>query len=156
GEPLDDQFIARFTISNGFVFAATDVPVPIQSYNAFYADLDINQDIFINDLNVTVNITHHSDGDLWFYLLAPFGGYAFLSAFNGAGADFLDTTFDDEAAGPLSAGTSPFAGSFQPDSPLAAFDGMNARGRWQLWVGNYGTQVGSLNSWSITILPDGG
>ena len=44
---------------------------------------------------------------------------------------------DDEAATPLSLGTSPYAGLFQPYQPLTPFNTHQMKGRWNLVLLNY-------------------
>lgn len=153
GEDPADRYTASFTISEQLVFSSTDVPASLPWLTAVGSTLTVDQDVTIGDLNLTLNISHPFGGDLALYVYAPDGSYAFLSIFNGSGANFNDTTFDDEADVPITGGDSPFAGSYRPESALAVFDGLNARGSWELWVENWGFFDGVLNSWSITITP---
>jgi serine protease len=157
GEDPQDRYTARFAIVGAFVFASDDVPAPIRGFTAVGSYLTINQDIPIGDLNVQVDISYHQVGSLLLILVSPGGNYAILSLFNGDGADYQNTIFDDEASTPISQGNAPFAGSYQPDDPLSVFDGENARGTWTLWVQNWGFSRlrGTLNSWSLTISMDG-
>src|SRR5207244_5874527 len=92
-------------------------------------------------------------------------------------ADGNDTTFDDDAAGSMTAGSSPFSGSFRPQQPLAVFTGKSSaavNGTWTLHVVDtffhcagedcflYPAQIGTGNvrCWSLSISPglcaDGG
>lgn len=157
GEDPQDRYTARFTIVGAFVFASDDVPAPIRGFTAVGSYLTINQDIPIGDLNVQVDISYHQVGSLLLILVSPGGNYAILSLFNGDGADYQNTIFDDEAATPIAEGSAPFAGSYQPDDPLSVFDGENARGTWTLWVQNWSFSRlrGTLNSWSLTISMEG-
>jgi Proprotein convertase P-domain len=61
------------------------------------------------------------------------------------------TLVDDEASQPISAGSAPFTGSYQPEQPLSALDGKNAQGTWRLFIQDTNPFVnnGTLNSWSI-------
>jgi hypothetical protein len=70
----------------------------------------------------------------------------------GTGNHFTGTIFDDEANGPITSGSAPFAGTFYPWGSLAAFDVQSPNGNWTLTVidGVSGTS-GTLNSWSITV-----
>ncbi|MGD8377230.1 MAG: proprotein convertase P-domain-containing protein, partial [Acidobacteriota bacterium] len=103
------------------------------------------------DLDVTVNVTHTYMGDLDLYLQGPNGIEIELSTDNGgAGDGYTETTFDDEAAVSIQAGTAPFTGSFRPEQPLAAFLGMPAAGDWTLRVFDDSEgDTGTLDSWSL-------
>jgi hypothetical protein len=74
----------------------------------------------------------------------------------GAGANFQNTTFDDAASTLISAGASPFAGSYRPQQPLSVLTGKNAQGTWRLAVFDWGRDSGTVNSWSLTIQPAAG
>ncbi len=156
GEPTQDQYSAKFTIAEILTFSSTDVPKRIDFLWSAISELVINQDITIGDLNVTFNIRHDYVGDLVTYLISPAGVGYYLTIFNGAGANFEDTTFDDEASTDIGSGSAPFHGSYRPVEPLSNYDGLNARGTWLLGVDNYGFFNGVLNSWSMAITPGGG
>jgi subtilisin-like proprotein convertase family protein len=104
----------------------------------------------LQDLNVKVNITHTFDFDLQLKLKR--GGITVLLCANrgGAGDNFNDTIFDDEAATAISAGMAPFAGSFRPEEPLSVFDGQDVFGNWTLNIADTaGDDTGTLNSWCL-------
>src|SRR5262249_640178 len=87
------------------------------------------------------------------YLIAPDGTQIVLAQGNGgSGADFTNTTFDDEASTSISSGSAPFSGSYQPLGLLAALQGKNVKGTWTLRVTNtYGQRVGKIPSWSLIV-----
>jgi serine protease len=158
GERTQDRYTATFTISNVQTFSSSDVPKPIFDFPVSLvfptvSQLTIDQDLTIADLNVQLHITHWWVGDLAIWLVAPDGTEIMLSEFNGGSGDnYQNTIFDDEATTPITAGSAPFAGSYRPESPLAALDGKNARGTWQLWVQDWGFLAdGTLDSWSLTV-----
>lgn len=129
----------------------------------------------ILDINVTVNISHVFDSDLTLTLISPTGTIVTLAnRVGGEGNDFLNTTFDDEAARNIDDDDSnpPFIGAFRPQfadrtsnpERLSDFDGETAIGDWQLVVVDnvdnrildlFGNDTfadnGILNSWSLTI-----
>jgi subtilisin family serine protease/subtilisin-like proprotein convertase family protein len=152
-----DRYTARFTLSDVLVFDSDDVPAPIYDYTWLISYLDITQDVTIGDLDVRINITHTYDGDLYIHLVSPAGDDILLSEFRGgAGNDFQDTIFDDEASTPIAAGTAPFTGRYRPEGSLAVLDGQNARGTWQLWIEDWGFyDEGWLTAWSLLIQPAG-
>jgi subtilisin-like proprotein convertase family protein len=122
----------------------------------------------ILDVNVTVNnISHTNPDEIDILLVAPNGQPALLKNNAGGSDDVTDVTvtFDDEAValisndGPLIAGTFrpsifPFPSeTLAPYAGLAAADGSNPNGTWQLFVfddgaGDTGTIAGG---WTLTI-----
>jgi subtilisin-like proprotein convertase family protein len=112
----------------------------------------------INHVSVTLNIEHTFDSDMVITLIAPDGTTVFLSNHLGneqfvfLGENFTNTTFDDSATTPISAGFGPFNGSFQPDTPLSQLDFHNPTGTWTLSVlDDTPIDVGTLLSWSMTL-----
>jgi subtilisin-like proprotein convertase family protein len=108
----------------------------------------------VADVNVSVDLTADNVGDLAAYLVSPGGRRVRLFAALPAGRGGLRaTTFDDQAAQNIHAGSSPFTGSFRPDEPLSAFNFSFAAGPWTLDIVNDGAGTGTLNGWSLTITP---
>ena len=111
----------------------------------------------ITNVTVTVNISHTFDSDLIISLIAPDGTVVPLSVrepkFDGGGDQgFIDTTFDDSASTPISAGSDPFTGTFQPEFPLNIFKGKTPNGIWTLAIDDTAqADTGTLNSWSLNI-----
>jgi len=110
----------------------------------------------VTDVNITIDVTHTFDADLDMFLISPSGTSVELSTDNGGGGnDFTGTTFDDEATNPVTGGSAPFSGSFQPEGSLSDFDGESVAGVWTLEItDDAGGDVGTLNSVSITIESD--
>ncbi len=135
-------------------YTSTDGPIAIPDNNAAGAISTINvaDPDQILDLNVTVNITHTFDGDLQIFLIAPNGTQISLSNRRGSSGDnFTNTVFDDQATTAISAGTAPFTGSFKPETPLSAINGLAAAGAWQLKVvDNANSDTGSIQNWSLS------
>src|SRR5581483_9769417 len=149
GEDPDDNVTATFTIVTSFVFTSTDVPIYFSEFEVVSSLLNIDQDLPIADLNVSLNISFPQTGNLSIWLVSPAQNIVQLSYRNGDGADFFDTTFDDEADIAVNASAAPFTASVRPDQPLSAFDEQNARGTWQLFVQNVSEvpDFGSINAW---------
>lgn len=84
-----------------------------------------------------------------------FPGAPATNAFNGLVYDGT-ITLDDEAAQTVNiqamlAGM-PNSGAFRPVNPLSAFDGLNALGTWQLWIGDeVGDDTLRFRSYTLTI-----
>jgi subtilisin-like proprotein convertase family protein len=136
-------------------YASTDTPVAIPDNNATGAASTIHvSDVnTVLDVNVTVNITHTYDGDISLYLIGPNGAQVTLAATRGGSGDnYTNTVFDDSAATPIASGSAPFTGSFRPDSPLSAFNGLRAAGDWRLKVvDSASSDVGSIVDWTLSL-----
>jgi subtilisin-like proprotein convertase family protein len=147
---------ASFVVSSGIVFRATDVPQRVDFPDVFTTSfVNVPQSMAIAGVRVQLNITYPLDNDLTIDLIAPDGTDVPLAAFRGSGANFQDTTFDDNAATPIWAGNSPFAGSYLPEGRLSSLAGLNAQGTWELQIIDWGGSSGRLNSWSLIIQPAG-
>ena len=104
----------------------------------------------ILDLDVTINVTHSFMSDLKISLEHNAVTVVLSDSNGGGGSGYVDTVFDDEAADPVSTGSAPFTGSFQPEEPLATFDGMDTAGTWTLIVEDLFTgDIGTLHDWSL-------
>ena len=89
----------------------------------------------VSSLTVSLDITHTWRGDLVVTLISPAGTQYALSDRSGGSADNIVLT----------------------DVPVTAFDGETAAGAWHLKVQDLATyDVGTLNSWSLTINGDCG
>ena len=72
----------------------------------------------------------------------------------GSGSNFQNTVLEDNASASIRFAAAPFAGSYQPETPLSTFAGKNALGVWKLWIVDFGTgKAGVLNSWSLAFTP---
>jgi subtilisin-like proprotein convertase family protein len=147
---------ASLVAPGAMVFRATDVPQPVDFPDVFTTSfINVPQSVAIASLKVQLDITYPLDNDLTIDLIAPDGTDVPLSSFEGTGANFQNTTFDDNAATPIWAGNSPFAGSYRPESPLSALAGHNVQGTWELQIIDWGASAGTLNSWSLIVQPAG-
>lgn len=163
GEPTEDEYVAQITLKEGSHFESVQVPLGVFGFSITGSALVIDQDVAIGDLNVNLNLSYPDVADLILVLVSPRGTASSLSFLDGAeGEGFINTIFDDEASLSITAGTSPFTGSFRPNDPLAGvsqvlaqFDGESAQGTWWLFVENFAftDSVGVLNSWSLDIKP---
>ena len=115
------------------------------------AGVPANEAVF--SVKVNVDLTHTHDSDLVLTLIAPSGRRIVLARNEGAdGQDYTGTVFDDLAVGPISAGTAPFTGSFQPEDTLSGLNGGVVNGDWQLQiVDESANEDGILLGWSLDI-----
>lgn len=121
--------------------------------------------------NVEINLQHSWVGDIGILLIGPGGQVLELSTGNGgAGNDYTNTVFSDQASDFITTGAPPFSGTFKPEGRVTnlnnpysngpalgthtfanTYNGLNADGTWQLYINDYvAADVGELLSWSIT------
>lgn len=142
--------------SEGITYASGDGPIPIPAQGTITSRIFVPDVRAVQDLNVRVNIQHSYVGDLRIYLTSPTGVMIPLVLNRGgAGDDFIDTVFDDEATQPISAGTAPFTGSFRPEGELEAVDRISAEGWWTLTVVDTAPlNSGTLLGWALEMTLD--
>jgi subtilisin-like proprotein convertase family protein len=136
-------------------YGSTDTPLPIpdNSPTGVTSTINVTDSKTVLDVNVTVNITHTFDGDIALYLIAPNATQITLSNRRGSSGDnYTATIFDDAAATPIANGTAPFTGSFKPETPLSAANGIPSNGNWMLKVvDSAGQDVGTINNWTLSL-----
>ncbi len=105
--------------------------------------------------NVTLDITHTWDGDLYIQLDSPTGETLVLSDSNGGSQNNYTNTVFVDGAPSITTGSAPFTGTFSPEGGTFAdaFAGVEVNGDWSLQIcDSAGGDLGALNSWSITFL----
>jgi gliding motility-associated-like protein len=103
--------------------------------------------------SVCINILTDWNADLNIFLEAPSGQQIPLSTGNGGGSDnYTNTCFTPDAITPISTGTGPFTGTYQPEGDFTLFTGEVINGQWNLVVTDaFGfNDIGEVISWSIT------
>lgn len=118
----------------------------------------------ILDANIGVDITHAWVGDLVVTVTAPDATAVTiidqpgqLSGINGCSGDNILAVLDDTAATPVedecALGTPTISGTFSPNNPLAALNGVAGNGLWHLEVDDVVGLDGSgdLNDWSVDL-----
>jgi subtilisin-like proprotein convertase family protein len=134
------------------LYATGNIATPIPDVNTVDIPITVAATGAVSDVNVRVRLNHTFDADLTLTLIAPDNTAVTLAANRdtatgggdnyGTGANDCSgtpTIFDDAAAQPISAGLPPFAGTFQPETPLAAFNGKSITGTWKLRVNDNAT-----------------
>ena len=108
----------------------------------------------ISDLNLKLNISHESSGDLRISLITPDGNRLILlgSVPRAAGANFYrDVTIDDDGDVPLSEAKSGDK-SLRPLAPLSILNGLDPNGTWTLRIEDrFRGDSGRLLNWSLNI-----
>ncbi|MGD0651032.1 MAG: Ig-like domain-containing protein [Verrucomicrobiia bacterium] len=144
-------------------FDSSNVPKTIPDVTTIYSTNSIATTGVIDDVNVTVRLNHTYDGDLTIAIQHPDSTEVVLAEGRGGsgdnfgtgtcGAGEVRTTFDDEAANPISAGSAPFAGSFRPEGVLTNLDSKPVNGTWRLRVtDSYLLDTGTLYCWGLRII----
>jgi subtilisin-like proprotein convertase family protein len=108
----------------------------------------------INDISVTLNVTHTWDSDMVITLIHPdTTAVTLFNGHGGSGDNLTNTIFADSAVTPISSGTPPYTGSFQPDTPFSALAGKPLAGAWTLRIQDTfsGADDGTLNSYSVSV-----
>jgi gliding motility-associated-like protein len=107
----------------------------------------------VTDVNVTVSIAHTYVSDLTLVLRSPNGTDVELSSGNGgSGDDYSNTTFDQDADEPITAGSPPFTGTFIPEGDLTDFNGEDAVGSWTLIVTDaFFLDGGAINTFRLEV-----
>ena len=117
----------------------------------------------ISGLRVQINLTYPDDPDLSATLYYDMGqpGQVAVPLFSGVGsgvnnANFTNTIFDDNATTPIQNGSAPFFATFNPQMPLTAFEGLDAKGTWTLVVTNATTGSGGAGTFQqlVAELPE--
>jgi len=131
----------------------TPQPVGPDSGTVTTSVISFGNNFSIDDVNVTIDVSHTFDGDIDIKLIAPDLTEVVLSDRNGSSGDnYTNTVFDDAAGTAISAGSAPFTGTFQPDGSLADFNGLSSFGDWSLVItDNAGGDGGTLNSWTLEL-----
>ena len=116
---------------------STDVPEPIPDPGAVTSDLHLAADVPIDEVRVTMNITHPNIGDLIVTLYAPDRTTVRLHNRTGGTADNIVGTYGS---------------TLTPAEPLSALRGKGAAGLWTVLISDQaGGNAGTLNSWSVEI-----
>jgi subtilisin-like proprotein convertase family protein len=164
-QPLNLAIPDATTINNGGT-----VVEGVLTSQITIADIPFGQ--VLSNLKVTVDINHQQVSDLRLTLIAPDGTQVLLSdrnpqgpGFSGLiqylpGANFDDTTFDDNATLPIREPVTnpptppplpPFPGSYQPQTPLSTLYGKSLNGTWTLKIEDlFPGNIGTLLGWSLT------
>ena len=124
--------------------------------------ISVGDSTSIADVNVNLNVNHTWTGDL--IVTVSHGGTSVeiinrpgvpaISTFGCSEDNWVGLTLDDDAGGgAIEDQCMPnLGGSYTPDNPLAAFNGMDSAGDWTITItDNAAADTGSLVSWSLDI-----
>jgi subtilisin-like proprotein convertase family protein len=151
------------TKTGTFISGNLALPIPDDGPGVLVSAINVKPKGNVLDANVSVRVTHPFIFTVNLHLRSPGGRYVELTRNNGADGDNYGsgaadcsgtlTLFDDEATTSIDAGVAPFAGAFQPEQPLTAFDGGPTKGRWDLIVDDTmeANGVGTLDCWQLQL-----
>ncbi|HYE01627.1 MAG TPA: S8 family serine peptidase, partial [Phycisphaerales bacterium] len=129
------------------------IPVAIPATGTVSSSIFVPDVRPVQDVNVSISVTHTYVGDLRVRLISP-SGKAVVLVLNrgGPGDNFLSTRFDDSAPGPISGGSAPFTGTFRPEEVLGDLNGDAAQGVWRLEIlDSVPLNGGTLLSWQLDL-----
>ncbi len=137
------------------IYNSSDTPlgIPDNDPAGVNSVINVNNPVTITDVNITVNITHTWDSDLTLTLISPSATSIELSSTNGGSGDnYTNTVFDDDAINPITTGSAPFTGLYQPEGSLASLNGESSLGNWTLMISDAVDQdTGTLLDWSMEL-----
>jgi subtilisin-like proprotein convertase family protein len=145
---------ANFCHEGCLCYPSSDVPQPILDNETALSTVNVADTLALTDVNVgSLSITHTYDADLAVFLISPQGTRVELfTGVGSSGDNFTNTALDDECATPITSGTAPFTGCYQPEGSLSNFDGQNSAGVWSLEVtDNWEEDTGTLEAWSLEL-----
>ena len=139
----------------GGTFQSTDTPIDLPDLINTTSLINVSAAGNVTDVNVALVGTHTFVADLEF-TLEHNGVSVDIFSDNCGGDDDFDVLLDDDG-GPLNCdGTGPVMGTFIPDNPLSAFNGISAAGTWTLTINDdAGGDTGSFTSWTLILTTDG-
>ncbi|SHH52787.1 reprolysin-like metallopeptidase [Winogradskyella jejuensis] len=150
--------IGNYTIVNNescqdYIFNVNQtIPVSSTTYTGFA--LTINDSETITDVDVSVNITHPNNGEVFTAIISPEQASGFQELSNGScnGTANTDFTYDDEA-GTINCVDFNSGGSGQPAETLSIYDGQNSNGQWVFLITDVSdnANTGTLDTVTITI-----
>jgi M6 family metalloprotease-like protein len=121
--------------------AAPNLLIPDNTPAGVSSSIAINRPGSVSQMKVSIDITHTYIGDVRIELVSPAGRGVVLHSQLGGNQDNLVVTYDSAA----------------PLSPLSALSGQPMQGNWTLRVADLARiDLGTLNKWSLEIVPAGG
>ena len=136
------------------VFDATDTPldIPDNDSNGVTSFISVADSFEIEEVKVTVNISHPFVGDLTITLQSPDGTLVELISGSCASGDDIDVIFEDNSNNITCSGVPVISGIIKPSQALSSLISENSSGIWKLIVEDDGIlDLGTLNSWSLEL-----
>jgi len=146
--------ISEFSFSQPLLNACRNGSIPIPDHSTVKDSVQVSLGgAEVRDINLRIiNLTHTWVSDLNIYLQKGTVGIKVVNMVGGSGDNFINTILDDSALIPISSGTAPFTGSFQPFSPLNIFNNMLTDGYWKILITDTVTgDTGNLSGWCLVL-----
>ncbi|HTS19292.1 MAG TPA: proprotein convertase P-domain-containing protein [Verrucomicrobiae bacterium] len=148
-------------VSKIYSTGGVSIPIPDKSSNT--VSITVSDANVVSNVTVSIRMSENYDGDISMNLIHPDGTVVELIAYNpvNGGQDFgtgatdctgTFTVFDDSAATAISAGSSPYAGSYRPVTKLGVLDGKSTLGTWKLQIVDTDTTSGDIGTLSCAQL----
>ncbi|AFY33376.1 S8 family serine peptidase [Calothrix sp. PCC 7507] len=113
----------------------SQMAIPDNNRQGIKSAIAISEPNTVQNIQVTVNITHDFLGDLEIYLIAPNNQQVLLQNRTLGRRTDLQTTY-----------------TMRSHPALRQLLSLSAKGKWQLWITDYAPQdVGRLNSWELNL-----
>ena len=142
-----------YSSANNLGLAIPDGPAANTQGTPVFNNLNIPDAGNVDEIKVTVDVTHSYIGDLIIQIQDPNDAQfanVWARSCNDAQYGNISVTFDDTASPFVCA--SPTTGTYAPAAPLNVFNGVDQQGDWQIaLVDFYNGDTGTLNSWSIDL-----
>jgi subtilisin-like proprotein convertase family protein len=140
-------------------YSSGNINLPTQDIATVISEINVPEDgLVVSDVDISIDVQHTWDPDLIIQVISRTdanvsrGEVSRLFNRDGpGGGNLTGTTFDDDAATPISWGTPPFTGRFKPSLPLAPLNGFTG-GKYELYVTDTAAEdSGQLLDWSVTL-----
>ncbi len=140
-----------YQIYSDYNQCSATLPKPINDLQMLKDTILVNFPGYVAKLKINLSLNHQNDGDLILQVQIPGVAATNLSQRNGQGGqNYINTTFDDEAAIPITQGTPPFTGTYKPQSSLASFNGLPLTNTWVLRITDVAAgSTGTLTNWCL-------
>jgi subtilisin-like proprotein convertase family protein len=144
-------------------FSSGNIAVPINDLSTSEISIVVPPGGDVVSASVGLRLNHTFDADLDISLVAPNGQQINLSSDNGGSGDNYGTgandcsgaptVLDDTGPVPITSGTAPFTGTYQPEEPLFNFTGVPSGGTWKLRIyDDAGADTGTIGCVNLSIL----
>ncbi len=137
--------------SGAISLAIPDGPSPNQPGSAVGDVINVSDFGVISDLKISFDITHSYVGDLLVQLQHP-NGSDFVTVWNRTcnSTRYQDINLTLEDGQSIINCASPTTGTYAPENPLSAFNGLEMNGDWTLVIIDFfNGDIGTLNNWSM-------
>ena len=134
---LSEPFFLASGVTTCASYAATDVPQMISGISSPNSLVQATADVEVDDVRVSVNITHPYIGDMTIRLISPTGTTVTLHNRSGGSADDIIGTYGVDLTSA---------------EPLSTFSGEGSTGTWRLTITDPDfVDNGTLNAWSLEL-----